>query len=65
MQQSIKLVQAHNDQMATPQMSDESFHDANEDYMPSDDDFVHNTWSMCTKPAGVRQKQQIPANQTF
>ena len=41
-QQCIQLVQAHDDQTATLQLSDESFHDANEEYMPSDDDFVHN-----------------------
>ena len=40
-QQCIQLVQAHDDQTA-PQMSDDSFHDAHEEYMPSDDDFVHN-----------------------
>ena len=41
-QQCIQLVQAHDDQTVTLQMSDESFHDANEEYMPSDDDFMHN-----------------------
>ena len=40
--QCIQLVQAHDDQTIILQMSDESFHDANEEYMPSDDDFVHN-----------------------
>ena len=37
-QQCIQLVQAHDDQTASLQLSDESFHDANEEYMPSDDD---------------------------
>ena len=41
-QQHIQLVQAHDDQTTTLQLSSESFHDANEKYMPSDDDFVHN-----------------------
>ena len=41
-QQHIQIVQAHDDQIATLQLSDESFYDANEEYMPSDDDFVHN-----------------------
>ena len=40
-QQRIQLVQAHDDQ-TVPQMSNHSFHDAHEEYMPSDDDFVHN-----------------------
>ena len=40
--QCIQLAQAHDDQTATLQLSDKSFHDANEEYMPSDDDFVHN-----------------------
>ena len=41
-QQHIQLVQAHDNQAVALQMSDESFHDANKEYMPSDDDFVHN-----------------------
>ena len=41
-QQQIQLVQAQGEDAATPQVSDESFHDANEEYMPLDDDFVHN-----------------------
>ena len=38
----IQLVQAHGEEAVTPQVSDESFHDANEECMPSDDNFVHN-----------------------
>ena len=41
-QQCIQLVQGHNNQTVILQTSDESFHDANEEYMLSDDDFVHN-----------------------
>ena len=41
-QQHIQLVQAHDNQAVTLQMSDQSFHDANEAYMPSDDDFMCN-----------------------
>ena len=41
-QQHIQLVQAHDDLTVILQTSDESFHDANEEYMPSDDDFMHN-----------------------
>ena len=41
-QQCILLVQAHDNQTVTLQTSDESFHDTNEEYMPSDDDFMHN-----------------------
>ena len=41
-QQWIQLVQAQGEDAATLQLSDKSFHDANEEYMPSDDDFVHN-----------------------
>ena len=67
-QQHIQLVQAHDKQAVALQMSDESFYDVNEEYMPSDDDFVHNYMvhvhktSLQQKPA---QKQQIPVNQTF
>ena len=42
MQQHIQLVQAQKEEAVTSQVSDESFHDANDEYMPSDDDFVHN-----------------------
>ena len=48
-QQHIQLIQAHDDQTA-PQMSDDSFHDAHEEYMPSDDDFVHNYMICMYKP---------------
>ena len=41
-QQCIQLVQTHDDQTATLQTSDELFHDATEEDMPSDDDFMHN-----------------------
>ena len=41
-QQCIQLVQAHDDQTTSLQLSDESFHDVNEEYMLSDDNFVHN-----------------------
>ena len=37
-QQHIQLVQAQEEEAVTPQVSDESFHDAIEEYMPSDDD---------------------------
>ena len=39
-QQCIQLVQAHDDQTTTLQLSDESFHNANNEYMPWW--FVHN-----------------------
>ena len=64
-QQHIQLVQAHGEEAVTPQMSDESFHDANEEYMPSDDDFVHNYMvhvhktSLQQKPAKSSKFQQI------
>ena len=49
-QQHIQLAQVHDDQ-AAPQMSDDSFHDTHEEYMPFDDDFVHNYMiHACTKP---------------
>ena len=64
-QQHIQLVQAHDNQAVTLQMSDESFHDANEEYVPSDDDFVHNYMvhvhktSLQQKPAKSSKFQQI------
>ena len=67
-QQCIQLVQAHEEEAVTPQMSDKSFHDANEEYMPSDDDFVHN-YMVCVHKTSLQQKpvksSKIPANQTF
>ena len=53
-QQCIQLVQAHDDQ-TTLQMSDESFHDANEEYILSDDDFVHN-YMVCVYKTSLQQK---------
>ena len=38
-------------------MSDESFHDANEENIPSDDDFVHN-YMICVQESSIQQKQQ-------
>ena len=64
-QQCIQLVQAHDNQTTTLQLSDESFHDPNEEYMPSDDDFVHKLHGLCVQnqsPAENRQRQQIPVN---
>ena len=64
-QQWIHLVQAQEEDAVTPQVSDESFHDANEEYMPSDDDFVHNYMvhvhktSLQQKPAKSSKFQQI------
>ena len=54
-QQCIQLVQAHDDQTVTLQTSDESFHDANEEYMPSDDDFMHN-YMVCVYKTSLQQK---------
>ena len=42
-------------------MSDESFHDANEEYMPSDDDFVHN-YMVHVHKISFQQKQPKSAN---
>ena len=55
-QQHIQVVQAHDDQTTTLQLSDESFHDANEEYMPSDDDFVHN-YMVCVYKTNLQQKK--------
>ena len=41
-QQCIQTVQAYTENTPQPEMSDESFHDAIEENIPSDDDFVHN-----------------------
>ena len=63
-QQRIQLVQAHDDQTAL-QMSDDSFCDAHEEYMPSDDDFVHNYMIHMYKnqsPVPKSAKQLIPVN---
>ena len=38
-------------------MSDESFHDAIEENIPSDDDFVHN-YMICVQESSIQQKQQ-------
>ena len=54
-QQNIQLVQAHGEEAVIPQMSDESFHDANEEYMPSDDDFVNN-YMVCIHKTSLQQK---------
>ena len=51
-QQQIQLV---GEDAATLQLSDESFHDANEEYMPSDDDFVHNHM-VCVHKTSLQQK---------
>ena len=56
-QQCIQLVQAHGDQAVTLQMLDESFHDANEENIPSDDDFVHN-YMIHVQESSIQQKQQ-------
>ena len=56
-QQHIHLVQAHDDQAVTLQISDESFHDVNEENIPSDDDFVHN-YMTCVQESSIQQKQQ-------
>ena len=56
-QQCIQLVQAHHDQAVTLQMSDKSFHDANEENIPSDDDFVHN-YMIRVQESSIQQKQQ-------
>ena len=55
-QQCIQLVQAHDEQIVTLQMSDESFHDANEEYMPSVDDFMHN-YMVCVYKTSRKQAQ--------
>ena len=54
-QQHIQLVQAHDDQTAL-QMSDDSFHDAHEEYMPSDDDFVHN-YMICVYKTSLQSEK--------
>ena len=59
-QQHIQLVQAHDDQTAL-QMSDDSFHDAHEEYMPSDDDFVHN-YMICMYKTGLQFEKCKTAN---
>ena len=56
-QQCIQLVQAHDDQAVTLQMSEESFHDANEENIPSDDDFVYN-YMIHVQESSIQQKQQ-------
>ena len=56
-QQCIQLVQAHDDQAVTLQVSDESFHDAIEENIPSDDDFVHN-YMIHVQESSIQQKQQ-------
>ena len=38
-------------------MSDESFHDAIEENIPSDDDFVHN-YTIYVQESSIQQKQQ-------
>ena len=53
-QQHIQLVQAHDDQKVTLQTSDESFHDANEEYVSSDDDFMHN-YMVCVYKTSLQQ----------
>ena len=57
-------VQAHDDQAVTRQMSDESFHDANEENIPSDDDFVHN-YMICVQESSIQQKQQYAVMNTI
>ena len=54
-QQHIQLVQAHDDQTTTLQLSDESFHDVDEEYMLSDDDFVHS-YMVCVYKTSLQQK---------
>ena len=54
-QQHIQRVWACTESTSQPQMSDESFHDANEEYMPSDDDFMHN-YMVCVYKTSLQQK---------
>ena len=59
--QHIQIVQAHDDQTVILQTSDESFHDANEEYMPSDDDFMHN-YMVHVYKAHLQQKTDNSSN---
>ena len=43
--------------MSQPEMADESFHDAIEENIPSDDDFIHN-YMICVQESSIQQKQQ-------
>ena len=45
-------------------MSDESFHDAIEENIPSDDDFVHN-YMICVQESSIQQKQQYVVMNTI
>ena len=60
-QQCIQSVQAHDDQAVTLQISDESFHDAIEENIPSDDDFVHN-YMIRIQESSIQQKQYAVMN---
>ena len=57
-QQHIQTVLEHIQRNTLqPEMSDESFHDAIEENIPSDDDFVHN-YMICVQESSIQQKQQ-------
>ena len=56
-QQCIQTVPAYTENTSQPEMSDESFHDATEENIPSDDDFVHN-YMICVQESSIQQKQQ-------
>ena len=63
-QQHIQTVQAYTENTSQPEMSDESFHDAIEENIPSDDDFVHN-YMICVQESSIQQKQQYAVTNTI
>ena len=56
-QQCIQTVQVYTEDTSQPEMSDESFHNAIEENIPSDDDFVHN-YMIHVQETPFQQKQQ-------